>query len=260
MSIKKEFWFDDRVTTGQFYPLKPPVISHFVTVHDKSELETVLRRAQLAVLNPRQEPERFINADVTASHPLQVEFSPNVICLEIQGPDLPELSFYDLPGAINVIEDGQDQSLVQWIEGLVCDYVRDEKTLILLACGADQDVNVVTSFRWLKNCKAEHRTVGVLTKVDLLSQDRMKYIQDIMCGKFSLGRGWFATKQLSQEEIKRGVDARKREADLFNSEPWASFPGDLQQRFGIPKLQEAVSRSLTDHIRGEYVSSRSTRL
>ncbi|KAM0723518.1 hypothetical protein Q7P37_000505 [Cladosporium fusiforme] len=258
VSIKQLFWFDDRTkfdsrgNQGPFFPLDQPDIQHFTTVNNRTDLEVVLRRAQLAVLNPRRPPKEFVNANVDSAEPTQIAFSPNIISLEIQGPSLPELSFYDLPGSIAVIEDGQDQSLVQWIEELVSGYLRDEKTLILLACGADQDVETSTTFGYLKKCNAQARTVGVLTKVDLLSPARMNYIQNLMKGKkFSLGSGWFATKQLSQEEIMNGVDARKCEADLFSREPWTNFAAHLQERFGIPRLQEAISRSLTDHIRGE---------
>lgn len=251
LSIKQPFWFDDRNSTGHFCRRDQPVISHFVTVTNKAELEIMLRRAQLAVLNPRHNPQEFLNADVTYPHPLQVAFSPNIISLEIQGPGLPELSFYDLPGSIQVVEDGQDQALVKWIEKLISEYIEDEKTLVLLACGADQDVETSKTLGIIKNCKAETRTLGVLTKTDLASPLKMDYIKDIMHGRFSLGRGWFAVKLLSQEEIQNGVDARESEAKLFGREPWNTFASDLQPRFGIPRLQEAISLSLTDHIRGE---------
>lgn len=251
LSIKQPFWFDDRKNTGQFFPRDQPVTSHFATVTNKAELETMLRRSQLAVLNPRHNPQEYLNADVTSPHPLQVAFSPNIISLEIQGPGLPELSFYDLPGSIQVVEDGQDQALVKWIEKLLSEYIQDEKTLILLACGADQDVETSKTLGVIKTCKAESRTLGVLTKVDLASPLKMEYIKDIMHGRFSLGRGWFAVKLLSQEEIQNRVDAREVEAKVFGREPWNTFAPDLQQRLGIPRLQEAISHSLTDHIRGE---------
>ena len=76
------------------------------------------------------------------------------------------------------------------------------------------------------------------------------YVRSILDGKkFALGKGWFITKQLSQEQIKQGIThtvARQLEADFFSSQLWAQGG-----RCGIPLLQEAVSRSLTEHIRGE---------
>lgn len=76
------------------------------------------------------------------------------------------------------------------------------------------------------------------------------YVQSILNGKkFALGKGWFITKQLSQEQIEKGVThaaARELEAEFFSSPLWAQG-----HRCGIPQLQEAVSRNLTEHIRGE---------
>jgi len=110
-------------------------VTHFANVTSKDRLETMLRRAQLAVLNPGENPLQFLDVDFDvdeAQETLQVAFSPYIVCLEIQGPGLPELSFFDLPGTINVHE---DQKLVQWVQKLVEDYLNDKKSLVLLACG-----------------------------------------------------------------------------------------------------------------------------
>lgn len=258
ISIKQSYYFNPRQGRSQWYIRDGAIVTHFATVTEKQELDIMLRRAQIAVLNPKDNPRIFDNIDLhsAAGTPRQVAFSPNVICLEIQGPDLPELSFYDLPGSINVIEDDEDPGLVSMIEGLVKGYIQDEKSRILLACGADQDIETSTTFRYIKDCKATSRCAGVLTKADLLQSGpgKAKYIQQLLGGKkFILGQGWYITKQLSQAEVDDHTDhaeARRREAEFFRREPWASF-NDLQDRFGIPHLQGAVSRGLTDHIRSE---------
>ena len=231
------------------------VVSHFFTVTKKNELEPMLRKAQLAILNPRDDPQKFLGIDLTSvSLPRQVPFSPNVISLEIQSSNLPELYFYDLPGSINVIEDNEDPELPKFIEELVNTYLNDEKCLILLACGADQDVETSTTFRFIKNCGATQRCAGVLTKADLLPPGKLPYIKQILSGrKFALGKGWFFTKQLSQAQIDQGIShsmTRDLEAEFFRQQPCSKI-ADLQSRFGIERLQEAVSESMTEHIRGE---------
>lgn len=258
ISIQQGFYFHTEGPNdpGCFLPRDgPSVVNHFATVTDKAELESMLRKAQLAVLNPRDDPQTFVNVDLASPNlPRQVPFSPNVVSLEIQGPNLPELYFYDLPGSINVIEDDEDPGLVKWIEKLVIDYITDEKCLILLACGADQDVETSTTFRFIKDCQATKRCAGVLTKADLLPPGKLPYVKQILGGKkFTLGKGWYLTKQLSQAQIDQGIDhamARDLEADFFRQRPWASLV-DLQDHFGIGKLEVAVSHWMTDHIRGE---------
>jgi hypothetical protein len=91
---------------------------HFATIYDKGDLDVTLRRAQLSLLNPIANPEIFVNMDASkiADHKLQIGFSPNVISLEIAAPNLPELSFYDLPGAINTTPNEEDNFLVGFVE------------------------------------------------------------------------------------------------------------------------------------------------
>lgn len=73
---------------------------------DKTQLEEMLRRAQLAILNPSLPPSFFEDFD-TKSLKLgekppgsirQLAFSNNVVCLDLQAPEVTDLSFIDLPG------------------------------------------------------------------------------------------------------------------------------------------------------------------
>ena len=75
-------------------------------ITDKDDVEPMLRRAQAAILNPSIPLSHFLEADmktiraggvkVLGSKPLA--FSRNVICVDLAGPDLGDLSFVDLPG------------------------------------------------------------------------------------------------------------------------------------------------------------------
>ena len=73
---------------------------------NKGDVEPMLRRAQAAILNPTIPLSHFLDADidtlraggvkVSGSKPLA--FSRNVICVDLAGPELVDLSFVDLPG------------------------------------------------------------------------------------------------------------------------------------------------------------------
>ena len=73
----------------------------FANVQRKEEVEHLLRRAQMAVLNPTKDPLSFMSTDLSLCSPSQ-EFSPNVVRLDISGPGLLNLSFVDLPGIISI--------------------------------------------------------------------------------------------------------------------------------------------------------------
>lgn len=65
-------------------------------ITDPSEVELRIRRAQLAILNPSRMPEDFL-CD-THEGPSELTFSRDLITVEISGPNVVDLSFYDLPG------------------------------------------------------------------------------------------------------------------------------------------------------------------
>lgn len=65
------------------------------------ELEELIRRAQLALVHPLEDASMFAQGRVSALDPEQtcrVNFSPNIVCIYLSAPTLPNLSFYDLPG------------------------------------------------------------------------------------------------------------------------------------------------------------------
>ena len=228
----------------------------FATIYDKSQLEDALVRAQLAILNPSYDCASFqkgCKLPIGTQTP-QVGFSPNSIHLEIEGPDLPELSFIDLPGAINVHRNPNEQYLVPFIEQLVKCYLRDEQALVLLTISADQDVENSTSFRFVQQCGAVDRCMGVLTKPDLVTSNRVGLVRSVISREeFQLGNAWYVTKQLSPEELEFEADlahatARQREEAFFSQRPWSTHFVGLEQRFGIVNLQGAISHKLTDHI------------
>lgn len=77
---------------------------------DEDHVETVLKRAQLAILNPLVDSSKFVNLDLASVKPdeapfggSQLSFSPNVVCVDVSGPELTDLSFIDLPGKLGFL-------------------------------------------------------------------------------------------------------------------------------------------------------------
>lgn len=64
-------------------------------------LEDRISRAQLAILNPSTPASEFLQWDSTVTGSNELTFSPNIVCLEISGPDYSEISFVDLPGTFS---------------------------------------------------------------------------------------------------------------------------------------------------------------
>jgi hypothetical protein len=67
-------------------------------IYDTEELEDRIRRAQRAVLNPWDPIENFLLDEIASRPPLA--FSSNVVCVDVWGPKVPDLTFIDLPGKL----------------------------------------------------------------------------------------------------------------------------------------------------------------
>lgn len=72
-------------------------------IFEKDEVEIMLRRAQTAVLNPDEDSQDFWNLtanELKGRGENKLQFSKNTICIDLSGPDMVDLAFVDLPGAL----------------------------------------------------------------------------------------------------------------------------------------------------------------
>lgn len=227
----------------------------FATIYEKDKIESVLKLAQLAILNPAQDYKKYVpenqRADGLGPIDQGVKFSPNIIRLDISGPNLPNLSFYDLPGVINVPEVASDAYLVPLVRNLVKKYIEDEDCINLLALSMTEDIANSQAFRLVNEVNACERTLGCLTKPDRMQEgDSIEEWSSIFDGKrYGLGFGYHVVKNNPDP----GVDhftARQEENLFFEAtEPWATTLSTHQDRFGTVQLQAALSDRLTAQIR-----------
>ncbi|KAI9805952.1 MAG: hypothetical protein M1825_000566 [Sarcosagium campestre] len=237
---------------GHFIPQQPEEY-FFQRISDRDAVEDTLRWAQLATLNPHADHRRYIpgaNADTSREERL-VGFSPNVVRLNITGPHLPNLSFYDLPGVINQAENHDEQHLVTMVRNLVKEYIKSENSLVLLAVPMTDDTANSSAAAVVKAMRAEDRTIGVLTKPDRMEMgDSYDQWRQILSGNlYDLGFGYFVTKQPAQASLRRNIDhaqARLDESAFFaNTAPWSTEFREFSARFGTTRLQKFLSEKLT---------------
>lgn len=85
-----------------------------------------------------------------------------MVCIDISESGAPNLSFYDLPGIINQVEDRNKDYLPKLVKSLVKEYVQDNDTLVLLACSMESDVHLSSAGKLARDVKAEQRCIGKL--------------------------------------------------------------------------------------------------
>ena len=239
---------------GRWQPDHEVVEIPFTVVHNTADLEKALRSAQLATLNPGSSPQQYLTEENIDDMPVQIGFSPNPIRLDITGPELPNLSFFDLPGIINQTEKPADRWYVTLVKNLVTEYIQQESSLILLACSMETDIQNNSAAALIAACEgANERTVAVLTKPDQIQPGYpWTTVQKILDNQiFCVGHGYYVTKQPSQEKLNENISteaARAEERAFFDQPRWSIDFASHHARFGTAQLREALSEKLTEQI------------
>ena len=225
----------------------------FASTTDKNEVVNLLEWAQTATLNPGRAYDCYVPSSINfkEDRTYQVKFSPNVVRLDIRGPHLPNLSFYDLPGVINVSDVADEEYLVNLVKNLVKDYIGDQECINLLTLPMTDDPANSSASRLIRDMKAEARTVGVLTKPDRVqkAESLEQWMQILNGERFKLGHGYHIVMNNPDVTVDHAT-ARVEEREFFQSnQPWATELKTYDHRFGTLQLQTALSTKLTAQIR-----------
>lgn len=135
----------------------------FCQTENETELGSIIHGAQLAILNPGADQARYVpgSAHEILDASRQAEFSPNVVCVYITAPGLPNLSFYDLPGVIIARGNKNKEILKKFIDNLVAKYIQDDYALVLLTSSLEIDWDIASNAADLvSKTKATSRCVG----------------------------------------------------------------------------------------------------
>ena len=232
---------------GSWEQLKDPTDLLFATLTSKVDVPEVLELAQLATLNPQMDSQRFFPDAKCPTKSNYVKFSPNVVRLDISGPLIPNLSFYDLPGVINQAEVPEEEYLVSLVQNLVKQYIKADNCVNLLAIPMTDDPANSTAATLVRKMKAEVRTLGVLTKPDRLQhvEDPEQWVKILSRQGFQLGFGYFVVKNNPDAQVEHALARRQEEEFFLNEEPWAGILREYKPRFGTMNLQLELSQRLT---------------
>lgn len=121
-------------------PAPVPERIPFAETSDPVQLEYLIRCAQRATLSPLENPMSFLNPSFNDTDIHKTLFSPNIVGIAVQKPNLPPLSFFDLPGMIGQADNDDEAFTVPLIENLVTKYILDPEALILVTCALESDV------------------------------------------------------------------------------------------------------------------------
>ena len=181
-------------------------------------------------------------------------FSRDILKIEIQGPEEQHYSVIDVPGIFRVKTEGvttdADRDMVQ---KMVAEYMNNPRSIILAVIPANIDTATQGILTMAKDADPDgNRTIGVLTKPDLVDKGAERGVVDLINGKkHKLKLGWFIVRNLSQEQLtSRATNRDTLELEFFrNTTPWNTLD---QENVGIKALKERLRGVLTAAIRREF--------
>lgn len=133
------------------------------------------------------------------------------IHLRIYKKDVPNLNFIDLPGltAIACRDKGQPDDIKEQITALITKYINNEN-IIMCVMPAREDLETDMALALVKKYdKKGERSIGVLTKVDLMNEnsDLTCYLNNTMSNDLKLKFGYYLIKNSLKKETEREEEA-----------------------------------------------------
>lgn len=178
-------------------------------------------------------------------------FSKDILRLKIQGPDMYPLTLVDLPGIFHTATSKQSPKDMATVMELVESYMKKPNSIILsIICANNQLANQVVLQEAAKHDPTKMRTLGVITKPDLLhsgSASERDYLQVIRGREavHNLGLGWHVLR--NRADYEKDLDPRDTiEERFFSSGAWGSIP---RANRGVATLRAKLSHILHEHIR-----------
>ncbi|CAI7625828.1 unnamed protein product [Penicillium pancosmium] len=182
-------------------------------------------------------------------------FSKHILQVEICGPQEDHLSVIDVPGIFSNAIPGKttkdDKALVR---DMVQAYMKNPRSIILTVVPANVDIATQEIVEMAHEVDPTgERTLGVLTKPDLVDKGAETNVIDIIKGKrMQVKLGWVIVRNLGQSELQGGTTRRDAvEGELRTKYPWNTVDCD---DFGIDSLRNRIRVIVTANARQAFSS------
>ncbi|KAI2616446.1 Dynamin central region-domain-containing protein [Hypomontagnella submonticulosa] len=171
------------------------------------------------------------------------------INLKIYSPHVLSLTLVDLPGLTKVPIGDQPPDIEKQTRTLISEYIAKPNSIILAVSPANVDIVNSEALKLARHVDPlGRRTIGVLTKVDLM--DHGTNALDILSGRvYPLKLGFIGVVNRSQQDIQGNrpmEEALKAEAEFFRHHPAYR---NISMRCGTQYLAKTLNQTLMAHIR-----------
>ncbi|XP_038657392.1 interferon-induced GTP-binding protein Mx3-like isoform X1 [Scyliorhinus canicula] len=178
--------------------------------------------------------------------------SHELISLEIESTNVPDLTLIDLPGIARVAVGNQPLNIGEQIKILIKSFIKRQETINLVVVPCNVDIATTEALKMAQEVDPTgERTLGILTKPDLVDKGTETNVVDIVRNiVVELRKGYMIVKCRGQKDINDKLtldDAIRKEKAFF--EDHEQFRQLLDEgKASIPCLASRLTTELVNHI------------
>lgn len=181
-------------------------------------------------------------------------FSNDVLRIAMSGRNEEHLSVIDVPGIFkNTTAGFTTKSDIALVRKMVQGYMENPRSVMLTVIPANVDVATQEILELAHDVDPEgHRTLGILTKPDLVDQGAEPRVVDMLAGRAQpLRLGWHLVRNLGQQQLSdSSLDRQHVENEFFRTKaPWCDID---KARVGTEALRVRLQNVLAAQIRREF--------
>ena len=181
-------------------------------------------------------------------------FSRDVLRLEICSPSQEHLSVIDVPGIFKNVTPGvTTKADITLVRNLVLGYMENPRSVMLTVIPANVDVATQEILQIAADVDPDgKRTLGVLTKPDLVDEGAEPRVVDLLDGRtHPLRLGWHIVRNPGQKEMSDPtLNRHGLELNFFHMKlPWSKL---VKEKVGIESLRLRLQDILSDLVRQEF--------
>jgi dynamin 1-like protein len=192
---------------------------------------------------------------------IELNICSNPIHIKIYASNIPTLSLIDLPGltSIAITDKGQPKDIKEQIISLVSSYIKQKNSLIIAVIAARPDIEADMAMELIKNADPHgNRTIGVLTKIDLMNEDSdiTNYLENNVSNDLKLKYGYFGIRNKpvgltgsGGGGIGGGIGAGLEGEKVYFANHSVYRNERYKSRLGIPILTTCLSNILISNIK-----------
>ncbi|TVY46718.1 Interferon-induced GTP-binding protein [Lachnellula occidentalis] len=179
-------------------------------------------------------------------------FAEDVLSIEIEGPDRPQLTVVDIPGLIATATGGATDEDVALVGTITDRYISEPRTICLAVVAGGSHHATQTILEKVKKVDPKgNRTLGIITKPDRIEKGGSErvFLELAQNLDIHLKLGWHVIKNRDSSEADYTLAQRKEsESKWLAGSVFKVLPPD---HVGIDALRKRLSQLLFEHIRRE---------